>query len=76
MRSGAPGSAGETFVAEENETQQRRTIVAVSERDSEPGWKTGEENEERRNVFVPKEREWNGPVCVLGISHLAAGASL
>ena len=37
MRSDAPGSAGEKFVAEENETQQRRTIVAVSERDGELG---------------------------------------
>ena len=28
-------------MAEEIETQQRRTIAAVSERDGEPGWTTG-----------------------------------
>ena len=58
MRFGARGSAGEKFVAEENETQQRRTIVAVSERDGEPGWTTGDKNEERRHILIPKEREW------------------
>ena len=36
-KSGAPGAAGEKFVAEEHETPQRRTTVAASERDEEPG---------------------------------------
>ena len=53
-KNGAPGAAGEKFVAEEHETPQRRTTVAASERDEEPGRKTSEENEELRDVFVPK----------------------
>ena len=60
-KSGAPGAAGEKFVAEEHETPQRRTTVAASERDEEPGRKTGKENEELRNVFVPKGFERMNP---------------
>ena len=60
-KSGAPGAAGEKFVAEEHETPQRRTTVAASERDEELVRKTGEENEELRNVFVPKGFERMNP---------------
>ena len=69
-KSGAPGAAGEKFVAEEYETPQRRTTVAASERDEEPDRKTGKENEELRNVFVPKgfERMNPGWVTSEGVS--------
>ena len=78
-KSGAPGAAGEKFVAEEHETPQRRTTVAASERDEEPGRKTSEENEELRDVFVPKgfERMIPGWVTSEGLSLIVemAGAT-
>ena len=69
-KSGAPGAAGEKFVAEEHETPQRRTTVAASERDEELGRNTGDEYEELRNVFVPKgfERVNPGWVTSEGLS--------
>ena len=69
-KSGAPGAAGEKFVAEEHETPQRRTTVAASERDEELVRKTGEEKEELRNVFVPKGFERMIPGWVTSEGHL------
>ena len=65
-------------MAEEHETPQRTTTVAASERDEEPGRTTGEENEELRNVFVPKgiERMNPGWVTSEGLSLIVELASV